>query len=1015
MVEKQDVDNLDMVAYTSGESQKEPFSTGIDDTSEDPTIVVGKPVTTAFVSDDIRIPTEKVGCLQVTSQLQELLNHFPPNSKEKAFEQIYQILQVLDAYLIDNLQQHRYCMSPDSEYISLIMYATKLEIYLCNFAAIWVVLSILLDTQSNELQYIKNLQQVVDDYYDKHPTEVMSRLEHQITDIMSAMYDSVTNDNFDSISDNTDRVSGVVDNDYDENDNDQMPYENDNDQMPYDNDNDQMPYEYDNDNDTATTEMKYDRNMTNDELKDVGTKDTVPYKRDDNMMTKVKWSIETSDIGNDFMREYDNMHKSMEDRQINDFYEAHRHIQSAMMGDTLVKTGQNRQCIDNVSDYDREHHRLDLGPNMLPGAQQHTTVESAAALKIQDKTEGKYNENMQDINGQYRNEMYKRAENMIPQLDGTFNVSDDNDSDLNSYLDLAGTNIIPYRMRGQKQRHDENERANTNKHLALKGYTKPNIKAKIQRQKVPDDEDIDIDKIVKGDKPKDDRNSATKTEKQYKEKEAKSLAPEKAKRIQIQKDMKDKEAKRLALERVQIEALIEKHRPHTPKTPDKVSTSGTGKNAKVDGREGTEKGKPQQKKTTKVSQMKKSCKKGEKAKNADKGNPDTLLGDPVANTATCIEKAKEKGQKDKIGIDDIGIFEFIFYGLPELPELEGIDEDRLRELQNAIQEQLHQRDEERRRNINKRVQEFKKTFDFVNSHLLKGVVTLAELTKTDNRQPIGKIKPTDKMVMMLSLFDGTKPAMSKQHYERFNLYINFQTKSGHLTDLVGEAIDLFEHMLDKTALVWFQMNRSKFKGLTMLKMMFLQRYNPWGKTKREQLQSWNILSFDPKNTDVDEHIDLINTLGDVVDQKEEAKMEKFIETMPTMIQTHLSVCKDWAVVKDTTKSLKHIICKCDPPAPTMPMMATGATVPGLYSHIAHSVDKEEGKIPQLFIGAKPIQTRGRGKPKGKPQEQRQNPPKAQDAEETYAYENPNNYYHNDNYNASSQSRGCRPFTRQGSN
>ena len=51
------------------------------------------------------------------------------------------------------------------------------------------------------------------------------------------------------------------------------------------------------------------------------------------MMTKVKWSIETSDIGNDFMREYDNMHKSMEDWQINDFYEARRHIQSSMMGD----------------------------------------------------------------------------------------------------------------------------------------------------------------------------------------------------------------------------------------------------------------------------------------------------------------------------------------------------------------------------------------------------------------------------------------------------------------------------------------------------------------------------------------------------------------------------------------------------------------------------------------------------------------------------------------------------------
>ena len=194
------------------------------------------------------------------------------------------------------------------------MYTTKLEIDLCNFLAIWAVLSILLDTQSNELQYVKTLQQVVDDYYDKHPTEVMSRLEHQATNIMNAMYDSVTNDNFDRVSDDTDRVSGVVDNDYDKTD-------NDNDQMPYENDNDQMPYDYDNDNDTATGEMKQDRNMTN-ELKDVGIKDMVPYKRDDNMMTKVKWSIETSDVGNNFMREYDNVHKSMEDRQINDFYEA---------------------------------------------------------------------------------------------------------------------------------------------------------------------------------------------------------------------------------------------------------------------------------------------------------------------------------------------------------------------------------------------------------------------------------------------------------------------------------------------------------------------------------------------------------------------------------------------------------------------------------------------------------------------------------------------------------------------
>ena len=278
MTEQEDVDEVDTIAYTPDESDNEPFNMAIDDTSEDPTIVMGKPVTTAFVSVDVHIPTEKVGCLQVTSQLQEFFKHFPPESKEKAFEQIYKILQALDAYLIDNPQQHLYCMSPDSKYVSLLMYATKIEIDLCNFLAIWAVLSILLDTQSNELQHVKNLQQVVNDYYDKCPTEVMSRLEHQITDIMNAMYDSINNDNFDSVSDYTDRVSGVVDNDYDrddkdnddmpyDKDNDDMPYDKDNDDMPDDNDNDQMPNKYANDNEMAITEVKYERNMSNENLK----------------------------------------------------------------------------------------------------------------------------------------------------------------------------------------------------------------------------------------------------------------------------------------------------------------------------------------------------------------------------------------------------------------------------------------------------------------------------------------------------------------------------------------------------------------------------------------------------------------------------------------------------------------------------------------------------------------------------------------------------------------------------
>ena len=49
-----------------------------------------------------------------------------------------------------------------------------------------------------------------------------------------------------------------------------------------------------------------------------------------------------------------------------------------------------------------------------------------------------------------------------------------------------------------------------------------------------------------------------------------------------------------------------------------MSTSGTGKNANVNGQEGTEKGKPPYKKATKDIQIKKSHKKGKEAENAKK-------------------------------------------------------------------------------------------------------------------------------------------------------------------------------------------------------------------------------------------------------------------------------------------------------------------------------------------------------------------------------------------------------------
>ena len=83
MVEKQDIDDPDMVVYTPDESKEEPFNTAIDNTSEDPTIVMGKPVTTTFISDDVHIPMEKVGVNKLLANFKSSLIIFHLSPKKR--------------------------------------------------------------------------------------------------------------------------------------------------------------------------------------------------------------------------------------------------------------------------------------------------------------------------------------------------------------------------------------------------------------------------------------------------------------------------------------------------------------------------------------------------------------------------------------------------------------------------------------------------------------------------------------------------------------------------------------------------------------------------------------------------------------------------------------------------------------------------------------------------------------------------------------------------------------------
>ena len=102
----------------------------------------------------------------------------------------------------------------------------------------------------------------------------------------------------------------------------------------------------------------------------------------------------------------------------------------------------------------------------------------------------------------------------------------------------------------------------------------------------------------------------------------------------------------------------------------------------------------------------------------------------------------------------------------------------------------------------------------------------------------------------------------------------------------------------------------------------------------------------------------------------------------------------------------------------MPTLAAGTLVPGLYSHVAESEDKENIEIPQPFKCVTPKQNKGKTRGKPKQQQSKQIPQEIHVQQDQYSYEDPNNY-HTENYRGQPRTRKLyrgqtmsRPFRTQ---
>ena len=94
------------------DAQQEDDEHSVEDVTREPTSMHSEQLRTMFTcADEVIMPTKKVGCILVTSHLQQFLEDYPPPSDKQAFLDINHMLSLLGKYLYDNPTQHTHCMS----------------------------------------------------------------------------------------------------------------------------------------------------------------------------------------------------------------------------------------------------------------------------------------------------------------------------------------------------------------------------------------------------------------------------------------------------------------------------------------------------------------------------------------------------------------------------------------------------------------------------------------------------------------------------------------------------------------------------------------------------------------------------------------------------------------------------------------------------------------------------------------------------------------------------------------
>ena len=435
-----------------------------------------------------------------------------------------------------------------------------------------------------------------------------------------------------------------------------------------------------------------------------GAENAIEHDAIDILTEYPPWSMETNDIcDND---------EAIHDRN-------RKEIQGKLFKDTSVKTEDNKPYIDNIDAYNRDRalitqslsDRLGLGQISLPGAQQvrvatkHTDQMTDIPDHLRQISLG---QEIESISYKERD----RNRNIIPQVDGTMDSRDSLNQTWGS-IDLI---ISPVKYRNaQRDTEKINEDTNDNDIDEIVKFNKDKAR-KVYRKDRNEQRDIEkTDKDINDDTYKTVKFNKGRATKVY------EINIEKKKILKERREKALQNAKDRKAEKAKVQAALQAHTRATKASKDNqdikmIDDATTGEDSRVDVHLPPHShGNAKYQSQINISSKYRTA------------ITEPLLGDLLPGSQAPV---KVNGHKPDSG--DIGTYEFLIEGAPNPPDLEGIEEDQLLQIQQNIQDKLKQRDEEREKNITKRMKQYEEKYDFMNKALLEIITHITEITQTDH-------------------------------------------------------------------------------------------------------------------------------------------------------------------------------------------------------------------------------------------------------------------------------------------